>query len=230
MRASAAPPAAPAAPAAPRAAPRGASYLARAWPALGLIAVLLCAAVTLRGQWAGEEASSGAPPQRSALSTPSALLPPQAPGALDAAARGDAAVDRSAAAVLERVSAVGERARRVAPAPEQAVSAEALHASLGRLPHPPHPSQNPAAAAPPAGTRVRVQGRLEGVELGEAGVVVLRLALPGRTQGLRLVASPAWAERAAAWAEPGASTPELSLDCLSQGVMMGEWLLVDCQG
>ena len=90
-------------------------------------------------------------------------------------------------------------------------------------------AQNPAAvAATSVGTRVRVQGRLEAVELGEAGVVLLRLALADRPQGLRLVASPALAERAAAWAQAGAAPPVLSLDCLSQGVMMGEWLLVDC--
>ena len=92
------------------------------------------------------------------------------------------------------------------------------------------PAQATAARLPdlPRFTRVRVQGRLEAVELGEAGVVLLRLALADRPQGLRLVASPALAERAAAWAQAGAAPPVLSLDCLSQGVMMGEWLLVDC--
>jgi hypothetical protein len=87
-------------------------------------------------------------------------------------------------------------------------------------------ASDPAAVhAHTAGQRIRVRGRLEGVEEGEAGVAVMRLSVPDRPQGLRLVASPGMLERVRAWAP----AQEVTLDCLSQGVMMGEWLLVDCR-
>ena len=41
--------------------PRATSGLARAWPALGLIAVLLCAGLSLSGPWPEEEASASGP-------------------------------------------------------------------------------------------------------------------------------------------------------------------------
>ena len=49
-------------------------------------------------------------------------------------------------------------------------------------------------------------------------------ALAGEAGTVRVVASPSLAQAAANWAPPRA----VALDCLSQGVMMGEWLLVDC--
>ena len=197
-------------------------------------AVLLCAAVTGWWLWGeGDTMSAGAGPASGAasisasVSTPASTLDSR-PGSSTPPVAQAGPSDRvapaqpPAAAVLAQLSAAGERARLAAPAPgrDRVVSADELQARL---------AQNAAAvAATSVGTRVRVQGRLEGVELGEAGVVLLRLALADRPQGLRLVASPALAERAAAWAQAGAAPPVLSLDCLSQGVMMGEWLLVDC--
>lgn len=197
---------------------------------VGLMVVLLCAAVAGWWRWGeGDSVGAGAGDPSDPASSPAAVSSPTstAVSATPPVAQAGppdrvAPAPPPAAAVLAQVSAAGDRARRVAlaPGPERAVSADELQARL---------AQNPAAvAATSAGKRVRVQGRLEGVELGEAGVVLLRLALAERPQGLRLVASPALAERAATWAQAGAAPPELSLDCLSQGVMMGEWLLVDC--
>lgn len=201
---------------------------------VGLMVVLLCAAVAGWWRWGeGDSVSEGAggfsgPASTSASVSAPASTPAWMSGSATPPVAQAGPPDRvapappPAAAVLAQVSAAGDRARRVAlaPGPERAVSADELQARL---------AQNPAAvAATSAGKRVRVQGRLEGVELGEAGVVLLRLALAERPQGLRLVASPALAERAATWAQAGAAPPVLSLDCLSQGVMMGEWLLVDC--
>lgn len=181
---------------------------------VGLMVVLLCAAVAGWWRWGeGDSVGAGAGDPSDPASSSAAVSSPTSTAV---------SATPPVAAVLAQVSAAGDRARRVAlaPGPERAVSADELQARL---------AQNPAAvAATSAGKRVRVQGRLEGVELGEAGVVLLRLALAERPQGLRLVASPALAERAATWAQAGAAPPVLSLDCLSQGVMMGEWLLVDC--
>jgi hypothetical protein len=76
-----------------------------------------------------------------------------------------------------------------------------------------------------AGQRLRLQGTLASVEAGEPGVLVLHLALAGEAGTVRVVASPSLAQAAANWVPPRA----VALDCLSQGVMMGEWLLVDCR-
>jgi hypothetical protein len=187
------------------------------------MAVLLCAALTLQDRWGSVPGAGSGSGPGGAPSTLPDLAPPAATGAAPASTQAvNGALARpDAVAVLAHVAEVGERARRAAPAAPEPVSAEALQARVA--------SDPTAVHAHTAGQRIRVRGRLEGVEEGEAGVAVMRLSLHDRPQGLRLVASPAMLERARAWARTGAPAEEVSLDCLSQGVMMGEWLLVDCR-
>lgn len=75
-----------------------------------------------------------------------------------------------------------------------------------------------------AGQRVALTGTLASIEQGSSGVLVLSLAVQGRTQGLRLVMAPDAADRALTLL----LGVEIRVDCLSQGVLMGEWLLADC--
>lgn len=187
------------------------------------MAVLLCAALTLQGRWGGlpgaEPGRNAAPALQPAASAAAAARLDGAP-ATEPAVRGSMALP-DAATVLAHVHEVGERARRAAPAAPEAERADVLQARV---------ASDPAAVhADTVGQRLRVRGRLESVEEGEAGVVVMSLSVSDRPQGLRLVASPALLERARAWGQTSAPAGEVSLDCLSQGVMMGEWLLVDCR-
>lgn len=75
-----------------------------------------------------------------------------------------------------------------------------------------------------AGQRVALTGTLASIEQGASGVLVLSLAVQGRMQGLRLVMAP----DAAGHALTLPLGAEIRADCLSQGVLMGEWLLADC--
>ena len=192
----------------------------RVWAPLGLLLVLACGAWFFRdaarqGAQPGSPAALGAGAEAVGLIQPL----PQAPGAqvaqpapADGTGGGQGP---SAAQVLDGVAQLGRQAREAsASAP---MSAESL---LARV------RQDPAAVhRQSAGQRLRLQGTLASVEEGEPGVVLLHLALAGEPGTVRVVASPALAQVAAGWAVPR----PVSLDCLSQGVMMGEWLLVDCR-
>lgn len=190
----------------------------RVWAPLGLLLVLACGAWFFRGAaWQGVP---GAPQG----TVPAVGWPTPSPEGHD----GDGAAQASttqpeaspglpAAQALAEVARRGREAPKLAPSASGPVSAEALRAQV---------RQDPAAVhRQTAGRRLRLQGALAAVESGEPGVVVLHLALDGEPGTVRVVASPELAQVASGWAPPRA----LSLDCLSQGVMMGEWLLVDCR-
>ena len=142
----------------------------------------------------------------------------EAGGGQAAAAAGDAKGVKAttAAEVLEVVTRRGEAAARAA-GDQAPLTAEALHARV----------EGDAAGVhrATAGQRLRLRGQLSAVEPGEAGVAVLHLGLAGQAQTVRVVAAPSLVATAQAWSLPRT----VSLDCLSQGVMMGEWLLVDCR-
>ncbi|MDO9237308.1 MAG: hypothetical protein Q7U28_14895 [Aquabacterium sp.] len=118
---------------------------------------------------------------------------------------------------MQVLEAVAHRGRQVAPASGAVQSAESLQTRV---------RQDPASVhRQSTGQRLRLQGTLALVEKGESGVVVLHLSLPDQSDSVQLVASPALAQTAAGWEPPR----NVTLDCLSQGVMMGAWLLVDCR-
>ena len=194
----------------------------RAWAPLGLMLVLSCGAWFFRDvprpRAPVEEAGAGG------------WIQP-GPGAGDGAqgGLGTSAGDRrppptaapTAEQVLAEVSRRGQladEARAAATARDApTASPESLQARLKQ--------DSAAVHRQTAGQRLRLQGALASIEAGEPGVVVLHLALPGEARTVRVVASPALASVAGTWAPPRS----VSLDCLSQGVMMGEWLLVDCR-
>jgi hypothetical protein len=131
---------------------------------------------------------------------------------------GVAGADGPAATAADVLVGVARRGEAATAASTRApVDVEALHARV----------RGNAAAVhrDTAGQRLRLQGQLSAVEQGEPGVAVLHLALADQTETVRVVAAPSLAATALGWSLPRA----VSLDCLSQGVMMGEWLLVDCR-
>lgn len=188
---------------------------ARVWAPLSLLLVLACGAWFFRGTaW---QAPQGAPrTQAPAVGLIQAL--PESPGVAGAAPAQAGTVDAASAPATQVLDVVAQRGRRAGASSASApLSAESLQARV---------RQDPAAVhRQTAGQRLRLQGTLASVEQGEPGVVLLHLALAGEPGTVRVVASPALAEVAPGWTAPRA----LSLDCLSQGVMMGEWLLVDCR-
>ncbi len=186
----------------------------RAWAPLGLLLVLACGAWFFRGTaWEGPQGSPDAVAAAVGLIQP---LPATHDATGPAAAPAEREVESLAAAqVLEDVARRGLQAGAATASAVQ--SAESLQARVRRDPGAVHRQT--------AGQRLRLQGTLASVEAGEPGVVLLHLALEGEPATVRVVASPALAQVAPGWAAPKA----LSLDCLSQGVMMGEWLLVDCR-
>lgn len=197
---------------------------ARAWAPLGLLFVLACGAWFFHGTaWQGAPGEPGLP----GAGTHSVGLIQPLPEAPDAAGvkqdappeKGSASAGPAAPQVLEEVAQRGRQAAQVARSTSASatLSADALQTRV---------RQDPAAVhRQTAGQRLRLQGALASVEAGEPGVVVLHLALAGEPGTVRVVASPALAQVASGWTVPKA----VSLDCLSQGVMMGEWLLADCR-
>ncbi len=190
----------------------------RVWAPLGLLLVLACGAWFFRGTaWHGTPAVPGAE------APPVGLIQPL-PESADAGVALPAPVEKTqgvsapaAAHVLEEVAQRGRQANTATAPASATLSAESVQAKV---------RQDPAAVhRQTAGQRLRLQGTLASVEAGEPGVLVLHLALAGEPGTVRVVASPALAQAAATWAPPRS----LALDCLSQGVMMGEWLLVDCR-
>lgn len=187
----------------------------RVWAPLGLLLVLACGAWFFRGTaWQGAPGVSGgqAPVAGVTQAVPGQSEPN---GALpDPDAKGEGPTVPPAAQVLEDVAQRGRQAPQAASA---TLSAESVQARV---------RQDAAAVhRQTAGQRLRLQGTLAAIEAGEPGVVVLHLALAGEPGTVRMVASPALTQVAASWVPPRA----VALDCLSQGVMMGEWLLVDCR-
>lgn len=188
---------------------------ARVWAPLSLLLVLACGAWFFRG--------SGWQPVEPAL-RPSAPWVGASPaeamkesGQVDASPMDGVEASKGAPRAAQVLDEVAQRGLRAEPAPPGPLSAESVQARVRQEPAGVHRQT--------AGQRLRLSGNLASVEAGEPGVVVLHLALPGESQTVRVVASPALARVAVGWAAPKA----LSLDCLSQGVMMGEWLLVDCR-
>ncbi len=190
---------------------------ARVWAPLSLLLVLACGAWFFRGtawQAPQEEPGTEAPPV--GLMQPGPEAPEAVTGALPA--RGDQGGEPAPLAAAQVIEVVAQRGRQASAGNASApLSAESLQARVRRDPGAVHRQT--------AGQRLRLQGTLASVEAGEPGVVLLHLALEGEPATVRVVASPALAQVAPGWAAPKA----LSLDCLSQGVMMGEWLLVDCR-
>jgi len=191
---------------------------ARIWAPLGLLLVVACGAWFFPNQYAhppGAAVAPGGPLVVPTTAAPGDQITPElavGPNGNADASRGGAPL--SAAQVLD---VVAERGQTAAPAPSVMVSAAALQARV---------HDDPAAVQKQtAGQRLRLSGTLAAVESGEPGVVVLHLALADQASTVRVVASPALATSAASWVAPRA----VALDCLSQGVMMGEWLLVDCR-
>ncbi len=191
---------------------------ARVWAPLGLMLVLACGAWFFGG--AARQGEHGAPPPAAGLIRPG---PGEAEQVAAARAQGGdadpgfAGGEPPAAQVLEQVAQRGRQAPQAMTATSSPLSAEALQAQVRR--------DAAAVHRQTAGQRLRLQGTLASVEAGEPGVLVLHLALAGDEGTVRMVASPSLAQAAASWAPPRT----VSLDCLSQGVMMGEWLLVDCR-
>ena len=188
---------------------------ARVWAPLGLLLVLAGGAWCWRdAAWPGATGASGTASPGAGVIQPWPESTQALPVAVERANPGAQASAPAAAQVLDEVAQRGRQARAATLATQ---SAESLQARL---------RQDPAAVhRQTAGQRLRLQGALASVEAGEPGVVVLHLALADEPGTVRVVASPALAQVASTWAPPKA----LSLDCLSQGVMMGEWLLVDCR-
>ena len=194
----------------------------RAWAPLGLMLVLTC------GAWFFHDVPQTVAPQPT-VSAQGWIQPSL--GSIDAkptreagGGQGPGGQAPSAEQVLEEVSRRGRLADQArADASSSAANADRVNtpqALQARV------RQDPAGVhRQTAGQRLRLQGTLAGVEAGEPGVLVLHLALPGEEGSVRVVASPALAAMASDWAPSRA----VSLDCLSQGVMMGEWLLVDCR-
>lgn len=184
----------------------------RVWAPLGLLLVLACGAWFFRGTaWQGapgtEAPVAGVTQPVPGQAEPNGVLP-------EPDAKGEGPAVPPAAQVLEDVAQRGRQAPQAASA---TLSAESVQARV---------RQDAAAVhRQTAGQRLRLQGTLAAIEAGEPGVVVLHLALAGEPGTVRMVASPALAQVAASWVPPRA----VALDCLSQGVMMGEWLLVDCR-
>ena len=190
----------------------------RAWAPLGLMLVLACGAWFFGGT--ARQDSPGVPPTANGWIRPGPGEPGQAGAARTPA--GDALPGAQGAGpdapqVLEEVAQRGRQAPPAMAPTSSPLSAEALQAQVRR--------DAAAVHRQTAGQRLRLQGTLASVEAGEPGVLVLHLALAGEAGTVRVVASPSLAQAAANWAPPRA----VALDCLSQGVMMGEWLLVDCR-
>lgn len=191
--------------------------LSRAWAPLAWMLVLSC------GVWFFHE-----PPRPAAPVDEAASAGWIRPGVGTEVATSEAApapggtpspmVAPTAEQVLAEVSRRGRVADgRQALASVAPSSPESLRARL---------KQDPAAVhRETAGRRLRLQGVLAAVEAGEPGVLVLHLALPDEVDTVRVVASPGLASVASTWLPPRS----VSLDCLSQGVVMGEWLLADCR-
>lgn len=182
--------------------------------------VLACGAWFFRGtawQGAGPEAPDSG-------SSPAGLIQPlpDSPAAQGTSSPrlDDSGADVATPSATQVLDDVAQRGRQAAPANAASgatLSAESVQARV---------RQDAAAVhRQTAGQRLRLHGSLAAVEAGEPGVVVLHLALADQAGTVRVVASPTLAPAAATWAPPRA----VSLDCLSQGVMMGEWLLVDCR-
>lgn len=190
---------------------------ARVWVPLCLMGVLACGAWLLHRTSVPDTAGvpGGAREIGLIQAMPAVTQDPAGEaGPGGATAGGEPPSGPVAAQVLE---VVAQRGRHARAAPPLTQSAESLQARV---------RQDPAAVhQQTAGQRLRLQGALASVESGEPGVLVLHLALADEPGTVRVVASPALAQAAQAWVPPKA----LSLDCLSQGVMMGEWLLVDCR-
>lgn len=188
----------------------------RAWAPLGLMLVLACGAWFFRGTaWQGHAEGPGAVSSPAGLIQPLPDSPP-AQGTSSSQLEGNGA-DVAVPSATQVLDDMALRGRQAAPAASSALSAESLQARV---------RQDAAAVhRQTAGQRMRLQGSLAAVEAGEPGVVVLHLALADQPGTVRVVASPSLAQAAVSWAPPKA----VSLDCLSQGVMMGEWLLVDCK-
>ncbi len=189
---------------------------ARVWAPLGLMLVLACGAWFFGGM--ARQGEQGAPLPAAGLIQPGPGEAEQA-GAVQPlggdAGSGVASGEPVAAQVLEEVAQRGRQASQAMSS--STLSAQALHARV---------RQDAAAVhRQTAGQRLRLQGTLASLEPGESGVLVLHLALAGDDGTVRVVASASLAQSAASWAPPRA----VALDCLSQGVMMGEWLLVDCR-
>ncbi len=191
---------------------------ARVWAPLGLLLVLACGAWFWRGAaWPGAAGSPGGEAPAAGLIQPLPEATGTSPVAMDRVPQGVDPGGPVAAQVLEEVAQRGRQAPQAMPLASAPLSAEALQSRVRR--------DAAAVHRQTAGQRLRLQGALASVEPGEAGVLVLHLALAGEEGTVRMVASPSLAQAAASWAPPRA----VSLDCLSQGVMMGEWLLVDCR-
>jgi hypothetical protein len=73
--------------------------------------------------------------------------------------------------------------------------------------------------------RLPLTGVVDAAEAGEEGVVMLSLSLPGQNQGLRMVMADG--HQAVALALMPGQT--VSVDCLDQGLVMGELVLADCR-
>jgi len=194
---------------------------ARVWAPLGLLLVLACGAWFFPDQFSQPRGAAFAPggqqvvPRTVAPGDLGEQITPEL--AVDPNSNADAARAAAAVSATQVLDLVAERGRSAAPAPSATVSAAALQARV---------RDDPAAVQKQtAGQRLRLSGTLAAVESGEPGVVVLHLALADPAATVRVVASPALATSAASWVAPRA----VALDCLSQGVMMGEWLLVDCR-
>lgn len=190
----------------------------RVWAPLGLLLVLACGAWYVLGSgWLVEPA-----PKEAVAPAASLIRPlPASPGGGGAGpapiAPGEGTAGLTAGQVMQEVAQRGRQAPAAASGSSQTMTTDSLQAQIRRDPAAVHRQT--------AGQRLRLQGSLASVESGEPGVVVLHLALADEPGTVRVVASPYLAQAAADWVHPRA----VSLDCLSQGVMMGEWLLVDCR-
>lgn len=191
---------------------------ARVWAPLGLLLVLACGAWFWRGAaWPSAAGSPGGEAPTAGLIQPQPDATGTSPVAMDRAHQDVDPSGPAAAQVLEEVAQRGRQAPQAMSPASSPLSAEALQAQVRR--------DAAAVHRQTAGQRLRLQGTLASVEAGEPGVLVLHLVLAGEAGTVRVVASPALAQAAANWAPPRA----VALDCLSQGVMMGEWLLADCR-
>lgn len=119
-------------------------------------------------------------------------------------------------AIQQQVAAAGARASAARTTEGAVMTAQAMSDQVQARPELIHRTR--------AGQRVALTGTLASIEQGTSGVLVLSLAVQGRTQGLRLV----MASDGAGHALTLPLGVEIRVDCLSQGVLMGEWLLADC--
>lgn len=76
------------------------------------------------------------------------------------------------------------------------------------------------------GRRVRLQGRVSQIEAGQGQVLLITLDEADERPGLRVVVNMA---EQPSRARPPALGHALGLDCLSQGLLMGEPVLGDCR-